>query len=149
MHMKIITTCAVAALSLVAGLTSCRSVPFTDRPQLMLTSEAEEAQMGLTAFSQYKSQYNRSANGTRGLQTDINNYLALVPQLIFDEGKVREINIQPIALNFHAENKELLKGLPTVADEESARRIYDLVAGLSREYNTELKLENGLIKVVL
>ncbi|MBE6418178.1 MAG: M48 family metallopeptidase [Akkermansiaceae bacterium] len=64
MHMKIITTCAVAALSLVAGLTSCRSVPFTDRPQLMLTSEAEEAQMGLTAFSQYKSQYNRSANGT-------------------------------------------------------------------------------------
>ena len=91
----------------------------------------------------------RSANGTRGLQTDINNYLALVPQLIFDEGKVREINIQPIALNFHAENKELLKGLPTVADEESAGRIYDLVAGLSREYNTELKLENGLIKVVL
>lgn len=64
MHMKIITTCTVAALSLVAGLTSCRSVPFTDRPQLMLTSEAEEAQMGLTAFSQYKSQYNRSANGT-------------------------------------------------------------------------------------
>lgn len=62
--MKLITTCAVAALSLLTGLTSCRSVPFTERSQLMLTSETEETEMGLTAFSQYKRQYSRSSNGT-------------------------------------------------------------------------------------
>lgn len=62
--MKLISTYTIAGLSLVAALTSCRSVPFTDRPQLMLTSETEEAQMGLTAFSQYKSQYPRSGNAT-------------------------------------------------------------------------------------
>ena len=53
-----------SALVVAAGLVSCRTVPFTDRTQLMLTSEAEETQMGLTAFTQYKRQYSVSSNGT-------------------------------------------------------------------------------------
>ncbi|MBE6418981.1 MAG: M48 family metallopeptidase [Akkermansiaceae bacterium] len=62
--MKTLTKCIVAALAMAATFTGCRTVPFTDRTQLMLTSEAEEAEMGLTAFSQYKSQYSVSSNGT-------------------------------------------------------------------------------------
>ncbi len=47
----------------VAGIaTGCRSVPMTDRTQLVLTSSDYENSLGAEAYAQYKQQYPRSTN---------------------------------------------------------------------------------------
>ncbi len=43
-------------------LTGCRSVPMTDRSQLMLTSSSYENRLGAESYSEYKKQYKQSAN---------------------------------------------------------------------------------------
>lgn len=52
----------LALLGLAAG---CRSVPYTDRTQLMLTDEAEEAALGAQAFNQFRAQYRASTNANQ------------------------------------------------------------------------------------
>lgn len=42
--------------------TGCRSVPITDRTQLLLTTSGYENNLGASAFSEYKAKYKRSAN---------------------------------------------------------------------------------------
>lgn len=49
---------------LVALIACCRTVPHTGRTQLMLTSSQEENALGLKAFNQYKTKFNRSSNAT-------------------------------------------------------------------------------------
>lgn len=44
------------------ALDSCRTVPITGRSQFILSSDSNEQALGLQAFKQYKSQYNRSSN---------------------------------------------------------------------------------------
>ncbi len=43
-------------------MTGCRTVPYTERTQLMLSGEASESQLGIQAFNEYKAKYPRSAN---------------------------------------------------------------------------------------
>lgn len=85
----------------------------------------------------------RSKNGTRGLQTDISNYLALVPFLSLEQGRVKEVVIQPIELGFTL--GPVLKGLPRVAHKDAAQRIYGQLCELSGVYGTRLHMENEQI----
>ena len=43
-------------------ITGCRSVPITDRTQLMLTTSGYENELGVTAYAEYKAKYRRSDN---------------------------------------------------------------------------------------
>lgn len=89
----------------------------------------------------------RSANGTRGLQTDISNYLALVPFLSLEQGGVQEVMIQPIELGFAL--RPALKGLPRVAGPDAAQRIYGQLCELSGAYGTRLHMTNEQIVLEL
>ncbi len=44
------------------SLAGCRSVPVTDRTQLMLTTSGYENRLGAEAYAEYKAQYPRSTN---------------------------------------------------------------------------------------
>lgn len=57
---KIILTCIVAGLLCAA----CRTVPLSQRSQLLLTSEEYENSLGATAYSEYQKEYPRSTNQT-------------------------------------------------------------------------------------
>lgn len=89
----------------------------------------------------------RSAGGTRGLQTDVNNYLGLVPTLTFEGGKLQKIVIQPVELCF--EEKYALKGLPRKATGKALEKICERLRTLSAPYGTEFTEENGLLEVRL
>lgn len=85
----------------------------------------------------------RSANGTRGLETDINNYMGIVPTLHMEDGKVKRVVMMPTELCFHMGKR--LKGLPRAADCETAQWIYNRLQKLSCPYGTELTMEDGKI----
>lgn len=89
----------------------------------------------------------RSANGTRGLQTDINNYMGIVPTLHMENGQVTRVVLQPTELCFCME--KAIKGLPRIADRETAQRIYNRIEELSRPYGTKLLYNDDLIEVDL
>ena len=89
----------------------------------------------------------RSAGGTRGLQTDVNNYLGLVPTLTFENGQLQKIVIQPVELCF--EEKYCLKGLPRKAQGKALEFITDRLRTLSAPYGTAFTEENGLMEVNL
>ena len=52
----------LGALCMLAFANSCRTVPFTGRHQLLLTSVSYENELGLTAYDEYKQQYPVSDN---------------------------------------------------------------------------------------
>lgn len=87
----------------------------------------------------------RSANGARGLQFDVNNYLALVPTLYFDGGKVAKAVIQPIELCFDSQYS--LKGLPRKAEGADFERIFERLKTLCMPYNTTLSAAVGMIVI--
>ncbi|NLF92857.1 MAG: M48 family metallopeptidase [Oligosphaeraceae bacterium] len=60
MNSKILLTCILAGLL----CTACRSVPLSQRSQLLLTSEDYENELGATAYSEYQKEYPRSNNKT-------------------------------------------------------------------------------------
>ena len=57
--MKMNRLLPLIALGLLAG---CRTVPYTNRTQLMLSLESSENEEGLTAYSEYKDKYSLSSN---------------------------------------------------------------------------------------
>jgi poly-gamma-glutamate synthesis protein (capsule biosynthesis protein) len=85
----------------------------------------------------------RSANGTRGLQTDISNYLGLVPTLYLDAGRAVKVEIQAIELCFEMGFE--MKGLPRKAQGDMLRKIYSRLETLSSPYKTRFRMENDLI----
>lgn len=86
----------------------------------------------------------RNKNGKIGLGTDRHNYLTVLPKIKIEGDEVVEVILMPLELNF---NHTIYKGLPREADEESAQYIYDYLKGICREYNTDLFLEKGIIRV--
>lgn len=87
----------------------------------------------------------RSANGTRGLQSDVSNYRGLVPMLELDGGRVRRVEIQPTELCF--ELGYPLKGLPRKADEKTIGIILSRLQTLSAPYGTIFEVWDGLISI--
>lgn len=52
----------VLPLFLLVIITGCRSVPITDRTQLMLTTSGYENSLGVEAYAEYKAKYRQSGN---------------------------------------------------------------------------------------
>ena len=50
------------AFAAAAAVVGCRSVPITDRTQLLLTTSEYENGLGVEAYSEYKKEYKRSTN---------------------------------------------------------------------------------------
>ena len=52
----------ILPLFLLVIITGCRSVPITERTQLMLTTSGYENNLGVEAYAEYKAKYKRSTN---------------------------------------------------------------------------------------
>jgi len=79
------------------------------------------------------------------LQSDIKNYLSVIPYFEFDGRKMTRLVMKPIELNFN--ECETLKGIPAEADEETAVKITEYLNEISAVYGTNMSYKNGLIEV--
>lgn len=59
------TTMMVCGAAVALAFAGCRSVPITDRTQLMLSAEGTENAEGLSAYNEYKSQYRPTSNAAQ------------------------------------------------------------------------------------
>ena len=85
----------------------------------------------------------RSRGDKVGLHCSKLNYQTFLPHLEFSDGNMVGFKLLPVYLNF--DRKDDLKGLPIVAEGAEAREICDLLDGLSADFDTRLKLEDGFI----
>ena len=85
----------------------------------------------------------RSRGDKVGLHCNKLNYQTFLPRLEFADGKMTGFKLLPVYLNF--DRKDELKGLPVVAEGAEAKEICDLLDGLSADFGTRLKLEDGFI----
>jgi len=85
----------------------------------------------------------RSRGDKVGLHCSKLNYQTFLPRLEYENGKMVGFKLLPVYLNF--DRKDDLKGLPVVAEGAEAREICDLLDGLSADFDTRLKLEDGFI----
>lgn len=89
--------------------------------------------------------YKRSRGGTVGLQTQVKNFLTVLPKLTFDGDEMTDIELVPVKLFFKtADDRE---GLPYIAKGEEAEVIFSKINELSSAFKTEFRLEKG--KIVL
>ena len=56
---------AIAALAVALAAAGCRTVPITDRTQLMLSTESSENQLGATAYDDYKRDSKPTSNAAQ------------------------------------------------------------------------------------
>lgn len=84
-------------------------------------------------------------NNTVGLQFDEANYLSVVPEITFDDGRVLKVKLIPIGLGFSDESQE--KEFPYIAGERERTMIFDRLKELSQSYGTDFTLENNEIVV--
>ena len=91
---------AIGAMALVG----CRSVPITDRTQLMLTTSAYENELGATAYAEYQAKYKRSNN------SEYNQALARCGKAIAQVAAVDDFDWQFVVLETDEENAFCLPG---------------------------------------
>lgn len=104
MDMRIIKLCrAIWAVGLIA-VAGCRSVPITDRTQLMLTTSGYENNLGAEAYSEYKAKYKRSTN------TQYNQALARCGKAIADASAVEDFDWEFVVLESGEQNAFCLPG---------------------------------------
>lgn len=90
-------------------------------------------------------------------RTDIDHYQpevwdSAIIDLVFENGKVRRLDILPVALNevgISTEKHFETRGRPTLARGERARRILERLATISAPYGTNLVIENDRSYAVL
>ena len=92
---------AVAALALLAG---CRSVPITDRTQLLLTTSSYENELGVEAYAEYNAKYPKSTNAR------YNQALARVGKAISLVANAPDFNWQFVVLESAEQNAFCLPG---------------------------------------
>lgn len=99
---------------------------------------------GIDIFSTAKEAlWARSRGDKVGLHCNKLNYQTVLPRLEFADGKMVGFKLLPVYLNFA--RKDDLKGLPIVAEGAEAQEICDILDGLSADFATRLKLEDGFI----
>lgn len=86
----------------------------------------------------------RSKGGKIGLQTDVKNFLTVLPKIEFTGDKMTGFSLLPVELGFE---DKVLNGLPMVAKEKDAKHIFDTLVRLSKDFGTKLKMENGYITI--
>ena len=87
----------------------------------------------------------KTKNGSIGLETDINNYLTILPVLTFENKRIKTIDLFPIDLNF---NNFQFKGLPKLADRDSFELIFQKLCYLEQPYSIKPVLYNDRILLV-
>lgn len=96
---KFIFTLVIAVI--IAG---CRSVPFTDRTQLMLTTSGYENNLGVEAYAEYKAKYKRSTN------SEYNQALARCGKAIAKASGADDFDWQFTVLETNVQNAFCLPG---------------------------------------
>ena len=87
----------------------------------------------------------RSRNGKVGLHLNKENYLSVLPSLEFDGEQLTKIKLLPLGLNF--DKKDLLNGLPMVAEKDEQLEILDVINNLSAKYNCQFELKDGYFEL--
>jgi len=87
----------------------------------------------------------RSGNGTRGLAVDHFVFESALASFTVTEGEIREVHLQPLSLGF--KNGRSLRGRPELAGKDYGEKILEDIAGLSKEYGTEIKISDGKGKI--
>jgi hypothetical protein len=72
---------------------------------------------------------------------------SFVPRITYEDGKVVEIELHPLALGFGQPLYE--RGVPVLARGAQAVKVLDRLAELSRPYGTTITVEDGVGRVVL
>jgi len=72
---------------------------------------------------------------------------SFVPRITYEDGKVVDLEIHPVSLGFGQPLWE--RGIPMLARGEEAKEILELIANLSKPYGTEMKIEDGVGRIVL
>ena len=94
-----------------------------------------------------EAEWIRSNGGTRGLETQFKNYKGLMPLLEFENGTLISAKIKPVELGFYGESA--YKGLPGEAGEKVTEEVFNTLCRLSAPYGNRLRLENGLIELMV
>lgn len=92
---------AAATMTICWG---CRSVPVTNRLQLMLTTESYENELGVSAYAEYKTQYKQSTN------TTYNQALARCGKAISEVAEQENFDWQFVVLETGEQNAFCLPG---------------------------------------
>lgn len=85
-------------------LTACRSVPISDRTQLMLSSQSSENRLGADAYAEYKQKYRQSAS------TEYNHALARCGTAIRDVSGENDFQWEFIVFEDATQNAFCLPG---------------------------------------
>lgn len=103
-------------------------------------------QYGVDIFASAKEALNvRSRGGKVGLHLNKENYLSILPSLEYDGEELVGIKLLPIGLNF--DKKDLLNGLPMVAEKDEQQEVLQVLNKISAQFGTKLKLEDGYIVI--
>ncbi len=87
-----------------------------------------------------KALFDRSRNNTVGLHLMKENYQTVLPKIEFENGVMTRLELQPVYLNFDAEDHR--NGLPAIAEGEEAEQIISIVKTLSAQYGTTFSIED-------
>jgi len=90
--------------ALALFVTGCRSVPITDRTQLMLTTSGYENNLGAESYSEYKTQYPRSTN------TEYNQALERCGKAIAQASGEKDFDWEFMVLESETQNAFCLPG---------------------------------------
>ena len=98
------------------------------------------------ALSVAEAQRIKTKGGTIGLETDVENYLSVVPRMAFDDdGCLISLDMVPVELGFSRERA--YKGLPVRADAQVSQQIFERLCKLSEPYGTKMELSGDAIVV--
>lgn len=89
--------------------------------------------------------YVRSRGNTVGLHCERQNYLTVLPRLVFENGSFKEAEIIPLQLHF--ERRDTMNGLPALAEGSEAREILEGFRRLSAPFGTKFGERNGCLTV--
>ena len=89
----------------------------------------------------------RSANGTRGLHANPDNFRTVIPLFRFADERMTELILKPVELGFS--DPLSTNGLPRGADESNTEIILERLQKISAPYGTGLKMSGNNIKVIL
>ena len=94
----------ILPLFLLTIITGCRSVPITDRTQLMLTTSGYENTLGIEAYAEYKAKYRRLTN------LEYNEALARCGKAIAKASEADDFEWEFIVLDTNIQNAFCLPG---------------------------------------
>lgn len=83
----------------------------------------------------------RSNNGKQGLAANPKVYESVIPSFTFSNGKISDIKLTPISLDFHKQKS--LKGRPSFTSVEDGEKILNHLSKLSEPFGTTIDIKEG------